>query len=188
MRRITALFLTLTLLLTPLFAKAEESGEEILRQLTDLVRQALKNDSGLHYEEDEENGYFFLAFEPEDSRLGDIFVYVDVYTQGVLVLASCEQVIPQDAVSETIRFINLINSDLLGGKYYLLPEDGSLYYEVFLDSKLLALSQPDKAAQDALLDLIYAAAGEMDYDVEYFMELIHGEKADNVFAMYYADY
>ena len=46
----------------------------------------------------------------------------------------------------------------------------------------------DAQRHDALLDTIYTIALEMNYNVDCFMELIGGETAANVFAMYLADF
>ena len=178
MRRTTALILALILAIAPLPALAAETPSALM----DFVQNALESEKGLIYEKEED--YFTLLFEADDPRLGCVLVYVDVYQSGSLVTSCWEQPLPTEAIDEAIRFVNLMNSDALGGKYYVDPESGYVYYEEFFSDSLLDV--PD--AQSLLLDTIYVAEAELDYDVDYFMELIGGETAENAFAMYLADH
>lgn len=187
MSRFTALFLALILLLTPLFALAEEADTETLDALMDFVQEALDRGGYELYERDDEAYCYALGFGSSDDRLGNLYAYLDVYEHGILIVMSYEQDLPTECIDEAIRFVNLVNSELLGSKYYIDPDIGSICYEIFLRLDFLAADLLDETVQDTLLDVIYATALELNYDVDYFMELIGGESAGNAFAMYLAD-
>lgn len=188
MRRLTAMFLALLLALTPLFALAEEEDTETLDALMSFVQKALDRGGYTLYERDDESLCYALGFGSSDNRLGNLYSGLYVYKHGILIMTCYEQSLPAACVDEAIRFTNLVNSEMLGSKYYVDPDTGDIYYEIFLRLDFLSAKQLDETAQDVLLDTIHTMALDMNYDVTYFMELIGGETAANVFAMYLADY
>lgn len=188
MDRLTAILLALLLALMPLFAFAEEGDTETLDALMSFVQASLDRGGYTLYERDDESRCYALGFGSSDSRLGNFYSYLYVYERGLLIMTCYEESLPAACVDEAIRFTNLVNSEMLDSKYYIAPHTGEIYYEIFLRLDFLSAEQLDETAQDVLLDAIYTMALDMNYDVSYFMELIGGETAANVFAMYLADY
>ena len=182
MNRLIALLLALTLALTPLFALAEETDA-----LMDFVQETLDKGGYELYERDDETNCFALGFGSTDNRLGNIYAYLDIYSYGVLFIRCYEQTLPAERIDEAIRFVNLVNSDLLFGKYYIDTATGDIFYEAFVRLDLVDVTKLDETVQDVLLDTLYMVALDANYDVEYFVTLSEGETAANVFAMYLAD-
>ena len=187
MRRLLALTLTLLLALSPLSALSESDSIATLETLMDFIQRTLDSKDGLLYERDAETYYFTLLYEAEDDRLGEIFAYLDVYPSGILVQASYYADVPLERVDETAKFMNLVNADLLGGKYFIYAETGTIFYEVFLYRDFFDLNALGAKEQNILLDFLSFVVTELDYDTEYFAEIISGETAENAYAMYIAD-
>ena len=184
MRRILPFFLSLILLIAPLSAFAEEAT---FQALDAFVQSALDRDAELLYKKNDEQGYYLIVFEADDNRLGDIYAYIDIYSSGLLIQACYEDDLPMDNMDEIVKFMNLLNADQLGGKYYIYNETGTVFYEFFLFLDFLPLDSPDEAAQENLLSFLDTVVTELNFDAEYFVELIGGLSADNAYAMYLAD-
>lgn len=187
MRRLISLTLALLLTLLPFSALAEGDETAPVQALADFVQSTLDQDGDLLYEAYEDYNTYGLLFEAEDNRLGDIIAYLDVYNSGILVQACYEQSAPADRLDEIARFMAMVNAELLGSKYYLYYESGSIIYEIFLFMDFTDVAALDQTAQATLLDFLFSVVDEIDYDVEYFVEIIGGETAENVYAMYIAD-
>lgn len=187
MHRLTALLLVLILAFSASVAFAEETDTQSLAPLMDFVQDALDRGGYTLYERDDEISCFALGFGVRDDRLGNLYAYLYVYERGILIMTYYEETLPAARIDEAIRFVNLVNSELLGSKFYIDPDTGDICYETFLQLNFLSPDELDETVQDVLLDLIYAAALELNYDVDYFMELIGGETAANAFAIYVAD-
>lgn len=192
MRRTLSLMLVLLLALTPCFARAETLADEItetvrVTKLTRFVQSAFDGVSDLYYEYDEESDSFSLLFGSSSEVMGDLYTYVDVYSEGLLITACYETDAPQEAINEIVRFANMRNADMLCGKYYVFPDTGSICYEDFIDFGLVDLNTLDEEAQNILHGYLSGLLLRADYDAEYFAELISGLSAENAYAIYLAD-
>lgn len=183
MRRLLALLLVLTLAPLSLTAFAESEDDEAIDAISAFLQSALDAE-GFSYSQ-EDVGYFALTYEAESGALGDIYAYLDTYSTGVLIYACYEKDVPPECVDEIARFINLVNGELRGMKYFILPESGTIFHELpfFLNSERL---RDDDAAM--VLKLLDSVVDDLDYDTDYFMEIVGGETAEHVFAMFLADY
>lgn len=188
MRHILSLFLALLIALLPIAALAEAQDDSAIRRAyADFVEQTLESDGTLkyhRYDEDPDYPYFSLAFESNDGRLGDVYCALITYSSGVLVQSFYEDDVDLAYMDEIAKFFNLVNADLLGGKYYLLPNSGSIVYEVhfFMDVDNLGAYESEH-----LMTLLDSAVAEVDYDADYIMAILGGESAENAYAMYTAD-
>lgn len=187
MRRLTALFLFLLLALSPIAATAEDDAVAVMQKLMNLAQTALDSDEDLLYEKYEDAYYYELVFESSDGMMGDLYAFVDIYSSGILIETCYEQPIPQDRFDEVLRFINLVNGDLLGGKYVVDPESNIIYYEMHLFTDFLNMDALGHREIDMVLDFLWSNIAEIDYDAMYFSEIVNGEKAQNAYAMYLAD-
>lgn len=158
MRRFTTLFLALLLAMTPLFALAEEVDTEARTALMDFVQEALDRGGYELYERDDETSCYSLGFGSTDDRLGNFYAGLYVYERSLLITAQYEHALPADRVDEAIRFVNLVNAQLLGSKFFIDPDTGEVFYEVYLQLNLLGDHEPDETVQDTLLDEIYDLA------------------------------
>ena len=183
MRRLLALFLTLMLALLPLSALAEMEEDVAIDKITAMIQSALDAEEFTYDLED--TGYFVLTYDSTNGALGDIYAFLDVYDGAVLIYACYEEDVPPDRIDETAKFMNLFNGEVLGTKYFIMPDSGTIFYELpfFLDSEHLGDYEANQ-----VLELLNSVVADIDYDVEYFMEIIGGETAENVFAMFLADY
>ena len=191
MRRAISLMLSLLFLLTPCLTLAE-SADDLASDLwseaiIDFLRAALDSDPELNYEYDEMSATFALLIESTDGEMGDLYTYIDVYENGVLLQVCYETDAPEDRLSELLRFINLVNADLLGSKFYIYEETGYIFCENYLEFALVDPSTLTASAQSAFLDCFYDLLTEANFDAMYFAEILAGETAANAFAMYYAD-
>lgn len=187
MKRLLSLLLALALTLPLLTAPAlAEDGERDVRvaKYTAFVDETLAA-GDLKYRVDEDDPTrFILTYSPKDGRLGDIYVFIDIYGGGALIWASYEDDLPPEAVDEAIRYVNLVNGRLLGRKYYIFPNTGSVIYELYFFMDVDSLGDYETRMLLGLLDSIVI---DIDYDTEYFVAVINGETAENAFAMYEAD-
>ncbi|MCH5287153.1 MAG: YbjN domain-containing protein [Christensenellaceae bacterium] len=186
MRRLTALILALMLSLAPLSALAEDH-DTVIETLTGLVQRALERYNSLTYEENDGEPYFSLVFESNNGRMGDLYAYVDVYYYGILMHTCYDSVVPEDRMDEIVSFINLVNADLFGGKYYLRSDTGDIYYEYYLMMDFTDLNSLDKDSEETLYEIFSDMTVEADYNAEYFAEIIGGVSAKHAYAMYLAD-
>lgn len=192
MRRVISLFLSLLFLLTPCLALAESNTGDLAERLAsealiDFLRAALDSDPDLNYDFDEESLSFSLIFESSDGQMGNLYSYIDVYGDGVLLQVCYETDAPGDRIPELVRFVNMLNADLLGSKYYVYTETGSIYCESFLEFGLVDLSTLTDNTRSAFFDCYYELLLEADFDAMYFAEIIAGETAENGYAIYLAD-
>lgn len=185
MRRLTALTLALLLSLLPLAAISENAADSPVQALTAFVQRALGGYNSLTYQDDEGDAYFTLVFESTNGRMGDLYVYLDVFPSGILIDTCYDTSVPEDHAEEVVRFINMINADLLGSKYYLYGD--TIYYEYYVMMDFADMGHLDARAEALLDDILTDTVAEADYDAEYFAEIIAGESAKNAYAMYLAD-
>lgn len=189
MKRLTALLLALTLVVSPLLTLAEEEAPDpATEMLMDFVQSALDAQGDLIYDRYDARAFFYLDFNAEDKRLGDIYAYLDIYSTGVLFMGCYGDDLPKDRIDEGIRFANLINFDMLSGKVYIDADTGTIYYEIFLTLDFVDLNANQATAQEKIIDLLMLLISTMDYDVEYFAAVAQGETAENAYAIYSADY
>lgn len=188
MRRLITAILALILFLTPLAALAESEASATIEAYTEFVRRALGRYNTLTYEDNDGDPYFSLVFESNNGRMGDLYAYADVYRSGILLQACYDVTAPEDRMAEILSFINMVNADLFGSKFYVHTDTGNIYYEMFLPMNFTDISQLDKEAEETLYEIFADMTYEADYDGEYFAEIIAGESAKNVYAMYLADY
>lgn len=185
MRRFTALLLALALSLSLCApALAESPVAQAMATVAAFVQQTL-DDSGLNYIVDEDDPTrFILLYESNDGRMGDVYAYLDAYSSGVLIWASYYEDIPLDRIDESVRFVNMVNAELLGRKYFITPDTGTVVYELhfFMDANNLGAYESEK-----IVDYLAAIVSDIDYDIDYFAAIMSGETAENAFAMYMAD-
>lgn len=191
MRRVISLMLSLLLLLAPCLTLAE-GADAPASDLQDeaiigFLRAALDGEPELNYEYDKMSATFSLLIESTDGEMGDLYTYIDVYEGGVLLQVCYETDAPQARLSELLRFINLVNADLLGSKFYIYEETGYIFCENYLEFALVDPSALTASAQSAFMDCFYDLLTEANFDALYFAEIIAGETAANAFAMYVAD-
>ena len=191
MRRAISLMLSLLFLLTPCLTLAE-SADDLASDLMDeaiidFLRAALDSEPELNYEYDEMSATFSLLIESTGGEMGDLYTYIDVYENGVLLQVCYETDAPEDRLSELLRFINLVNADLLGSKFYIYEETGYIFCETYLEFALVDPGALTASAQSAFLDCLYDLLTEANFDAMYFAEILAGETGVNAFAMYFAD-
>lgn len=185
MRRILVLLLALLLALPSLAAFAESDEQDAVKAISALVKTALKSEDCFYRFADGDPCYYTVTFEPSDNRLGDMDVYLDVYSWGVLIWASYEEAAPEDRIDEIAKFMNMVNGELLYRKYLVETGSGRICYELafFMDARDLRDYE-----FTMLISVLNGLVADFDYDVDYFTEIIRGETAENAFAMWLADY
>lgn len=197
MRRTLSLILVMLLAMTPCLSLAESSVDEIVNQIADaanvmkltmFVQSAFDGVPDFPYEYDEETDSFSFLFAGTNEVMGDLYAYVDVYGDGLLMIACYETDAPQDAIDKIVRFANMLNADMLCGKYYVFADTGSICYEDFIDFGMVDLNALDEDMQDVFHGYFSSFLVRADYDAEYFAELISGETVENTYAIYLADH
>lgn len=184
MKKLLAL-LTVFVLLCP--AACAESVQQILR--LNLIYAAM-NDAldkeELQYTKDEEYHCSYFAIELEESQLlGNADVILYAFEDGVDIVTSYEQAVPEAKVDEMMRLCNHLSASIYVGKFYVDPTDHYLCYEVYLPMSATDMNDYDKSS---IGEYVWFTASMLDYYYEYFEELIvNGETADNVYAMWVAD-
>lgn len=182
MKKLIALLTAMLLLLSSACAEdslPDAAGE---RMLLTAIKSVLDKE-GFEYGVDEEYSCCYFGVELDNSEyLGHADLELLAFSDGVTIAASFEQPAPQEHLDEIIRLCNHFNGGIYIGKFYVDSYEDYLYYEVFLP---LNPMKPDK---ELITDNIYLCISVLDFYGEYFGEIIRtGEKAENVYAMWYAD-
>ena len=168
MKKLTALWMALCLLLTALPAWAEALPEEEPASEEDAARvavnlQAIKvmlDDNELEFSYQEDTDTFALEYALEGDA-GNATLWLTAYEDGVWVRADYEGKVPEDKWSEIMRFCTLCNEESRIGCFYLDREYQSVGYKQFLYTDVLPPTQKALAWNTALAltMLKYRSAG-----------------------------
>lgn len=184
MRRILALLAALALL--PCFALAEEYvPDEATLAVHSAVKELLTRE-GVYFEAEDAYAYAACAFELENSAYGDCYVYLDAYPDYVIIEAVYEQTFTKAQMDQLAPLMTMLNGDFHLGTLCLFYETGEAGCKVYMP---VDPSGPTALDGQRIIDGLYTCAGIMDEMAYYYQELLErGERAENVFAMYIADY
>lgn len=184
MRRLLALLAVLVLI--PCLALTEEYvPDEATLAVHSAVKELLTKE-GIHFEAEDDYAYSACAFELENTACGDCFVYLDAYPDYVMVEAVYEQTFTKEEMDHLAPLMAMLNGDFHLGTLCLFYDTGEAGCKVYVP-----VDPQGMTALDGLrvIDALYTAAGIQDEMVYYYQELLEKEeKAENVFAMYIADY
>lgn len=189
MKKLSALVLALLLLAAPALAESallNQIGRIREQKLLDVICEVLTNEE-LIYEKDEEYVACFLSVDlTTPSVLGDYtYISVSAYEDGVNIIASYAEVVPDAHQDELIRLCHHLSSWTYLGKFYVDPVYDELCYEIFIPMDALDVREYDR---ELIADYLWTAVSVLDGYQEYFLMVINdGESANNVFAMWEAD-
>ena len=184
MRRILALLAALMLL--PCFSLAEEYvPDEATLAVHSAVKELLTKED-VYFEAEDAYAYTACAFELENDAYGDCFVYLDAYPDYVVVEAVYGQTFTKEQMIQLAPLMAMLNGDFHTGSLCLFFDTGEAGCKVYMP---VDPAGPTALDGQRIIDALYTCVGIMDEVVYYYQELLErGEKAENVFAMYIADY
>lgn len=184
MRRFLALLAVLALI--PSLALAEEYvPDEATLAVHGAVKELLTKED-IYFEAEDAYAYSACAFELENTAYGDCFVYLDAYPDYVMVEAVYEQTFTKEQMDRLAPLMAMLNGDFHLGTLCLFYDTGEAGCKVYVPVDPQGMTALDG---QRVIDALYTAAGIQDEMVYYYQELLEKEeKAENVFAMYVADY
>lgn len=188
MKRLASLLLAFLLLAAPALAE-----NPLLNQLARVRAQRLLtticetlDKEQLAYEKDDEYDGCFLSIDlSTPSALGDAAYFsIYAYEDGVNIICSYSAEVPATNRNELMRLCHHFTSGVYLGKFYVDPYYDELCYEIFIPMDALDVRDYDRTL---ISDYLWTALGTLEYYQEYFLMVMAGESADNVFAMWEAD-
>lgn len=184
MRRILALLASVMLL--PCLALAEEYVPDAATLAVHSAVKELLTKEDIFFEADDAYAYSACAFEMENGAYGDCCVYLDAYPDYVVVEAVYEHAFTKAQMDQLSPLMAMFNGDFHLGTLCLFYETGEAGCKAYMPVDPQGMTALD---EQRIIDALYTCAGIMDEMVYYYQELLkNGEKAENVFAMYIADY
>jgi len=184
MHRMLALIAALMLL--PCFASAEDYVPDAATLAVHSAVKELLTREGIYFEADDGYAYTVCIFEMVNNAYGDCYVYLDAYPGYVMVEAVYEHTFSKEQMDQLSPLMAMLNGDFHLGTLCLFYDTGEAACKAYVPVDPAGMSDTDG---QRILDALYTCAGIMDEAAYYYQELLEkGEKAENVFAMYIADY